>query len=140
MVSRLSCAINSARPVPTCQIYRRHYRKVRVSASRDRMIAQKLLATQAFAESLPKARKSGGMSDTALAAFFSEDNMQDVAPRRPDEESVGTNENRVDQPDLRPSDLPDPDTLPELRIYSRSTMFFWWPVLVTGYILAAITY
>ena len=80
------------------------------------------------------------MSDTALAAFFSEDNMQDVAPRRPDEESVGTNENRVDQPDLRPSDLPDPDTLPELRIYSRSTMFFWWPVLVTGYILAAITY
>jgi len=66
--------------------------------------------------------------------------MQDAAPRRPDEDSAGTNENRVDQPDLRPSDLPDPDALPELRIFSRSTIFFWWPVWVTGYILAAITY
>ncbi len=36
--------------------------------------------------------------------------------------------------------MPDPSALPELRIYSRSTIFFWWPVWVTGYILAAITY
>jgi len=42
--------------------------------------------------------------------------------------------------ELRPSDLPDPRELPELRIYSRSTIFFWWPVWVSGYILAAITY
>ncbi len=44
------------------------------------------------------------------------------------------------QTDLRPSDLPDPAALPELRIYSRSAIFFWWPVWATGYILAAITY
>ena len=42
--------------------------------------------------------------------------------------------------DLKPSDLPDPSDLPELRIISRSTIFFWWPVWVTGYIAAAITY
>jgi hypothetical protein len=44
------------------------------------------------------------------------------------------------QAELRPSDLPDPSALPELRIYSRSAIFFWWPVWATGYILAAITY
>jgi hypothetical protein len=41
--------------------------------------------------------------------------------------------------ELRASDLPDPAALPELRIYSRSTVFFWWPVWASGYILAAIT-
>ena len=66
--------------------------------------------------------------------------MEDAAPRRLDEEPVATTETRVDQPDLRPSDLPDPRALPDLRIYSRSTIFYWWPVWVTGYILAAITY
>ena len=35
--------------------------------------------------------------------------------------------------------MPDPADLPELRIYSRSTLFYWWPVWVTGYIMAAIT-
>jgi hypothetical protein len=64
----------------------------------------------------------------------------DASPRRLDEEPAGTSENRVDQPDLRPSDLPDPNDLPEHRIYSRSTIFFWWPVWVTAYIMAAITY
>ncbi len=66
--------------------------------------------------------------------------MDDAAPRRLDEEPVATNEYRADQPDVRPSDLPDPNALPDLRIYSRSTIFYWWPVWVTGYILAAITY
>jgi hypothetical protein len=65
--------------------------------------------------------------------------MQDASPRL-DQEPVGLSENRVDQPVLRPSDLPDPSALPELRIYSRSAIFFWWPLWLTGYILAAITY
>ena len=66
--------------------------------------------------------------------------MDDASPRRLDEELAVTSEGRGDQPGLRPSDLPDPDDLPELRIYSRSTIFFWWPLWLTGYILAAITY
>ncbi|HXW21457.1 MAG TPA: hypothetical protein VEK14_00950 [Rhodomicrobium sp.] len=66
--------------------------------------------------------------------------MEDAAPRRVDEGPVGTVESHADQRNLRPSDLPDPNDLPELRIYSRSAIFFWWPVWVTGYILAAITY
>ena len=36
--------------------------------------------------------------------------------------------------------MPDPSALPEIRIYSRSNIFFWWPPWLTGYILAAITY
>ncbi len=28
----------------------------------------------------------------------------------------------------------------EIRIYSHSTIFYWWPVWVVGYIMAAITY
>ncbi len=66
--------------------------------------------------------------------------MDDASPRRLDEESAVTSEGRGGRPDLRPSDLPDPNDLPELRIYSRSSIFFWWPVWLTGYILAAITY
>jgi hypothetical protein len=40
---------------------------------------------------------------------------------------------------LTPSDLPDPSDLPELRIISRSTIFYWWPVWVAGYFMALIT-
>ena len=40
---------------------------------------------------------------------------------------------------LTTSDLPDPGDLPELRIFSRSTIFYWWPVWLIGYIMAAIT-
>jgi hypothetical protein len=28
----------------------------------------------------------------------------------------------------------------EVRIYSHSTFFYWWPVWLTGYIMAAVTY
>ncbi len=63
--------------------------------------------------------------------------MEDAAnPRLHDE----VQEDHSSQVDLQPSDLPDPAAMPEIRIYSRSTIFFWWPVWVTGYILAAITY
>jgi len=37
-------------------------------------------------------------------------------------------------------DLPSPESLPELRIYSRSTLFYWWPVWLCGFIMAAVTY
>jgi hypothetical protein len=29
---------------------------------------------------------------------------------------------------------------PEMRIYSHSTIFYWWPVWVIGYVMAAITF
>ena len=61
--------------------------------------------------------------------------MADAA-RRLDEGPAGDGGTKTE---LRPSDLPDPRDLPELRIYSRSTVFFWWPVWATGYILAGIT-
>lgn len=32
-----------------------------------------------------------------------------------------------------------PETLPEIRIYSHSALFYWWPIWVVGYILAAVT-
>jgi signal transduction histidine kinase len=30
--------------------------------------------------------------------------------------------------------------LPEIRIYSHTPLFYWWPVWLTGYILAVLTY
>lgn len=37
--------------------------------------------------------------------------------------------------------LPDPEKeLPELKIYSHSTLLYWWPVWVAGYIMAGLTY
>ncbi|ADP71927.1 hypothetical protein Rvan_2716 [Rhodomicrobium vannielii ATCC 17100] len=41
---------------------------------------------------------------------------------------------------IETSNLPDPEALPELRIYSRSTIFYWWPIWLSGYIAALITY
>jgi len=39
------------------------------------------------------------------------------------------------------SGIPNPgDELPSLRIYSRSTIFYWWPVWLVGFIFAIITY
>jgi hypothetical protein len=37
-------------------------------------------------------------------------------------------------------DLPSPEQLPELRIYSRSTLFYWWPVWLAGFVMAGLTY
>ncbi len=62
--------------------------------------------------------------------------MAETAARSREQEP----QNQDGPTDLQPSDLPDPRDLPELRIYSRSTIFFWWPVWVSGYALAAITY
>ncbi len=62
--------------------------------------------------------------------------MSDAAARKIEEKPLPDRENR---PEIQPSDLPDPSVLPELRIYSRSTVFFWWPVWLAGYIIAAIT-
>jgi hypothetical protein len=35
---------------------------------------------------------------------------------------------------------PDPANLPEIRLYSHSTIFYWWPVWATGYIMALVTF
>ena len=36
--------------------------------------------------------------------------------------------------------LPDPDVLPEVRLYSHSTLFYWWPAWLIGYLMAIVTY
>jgi len=37
--------------------------------------------------------------------------------------------------------LADPnDVLPEMRVYSHSNIFYWWPVWLTGFVMAIITY
>jgi len=36
--------------------------------------------------------------------------------------------------------IPDPEEeLPELKVYCQNRLFYWWPVWVVGYIMAAIT-
>jgi len=37
-------------------------------------------------------------------------------------------------------DLPDPNALPHVILYSHSTLLYWWPVWLTGFIMAAITF
>ena len=39
-----------------------------------------------------------------------------------------------------PKDLPSPEGLPEVKIYSHSDLFYWWPAWVAGYILATLSY
>ena len=39
-----------------------------------------------------------------------------------------------------PEDLPDVRDLPELKLISHSTIFYWWPVWVVGYVIAALSY
>jgi hypothetical protein len=49
---------------------------------------------------------------------------------------------QVVQPDGRPAPASEPrhkDRREEVRIYSHSTFFYWWPVWVTGYIMAVVT-
>ena len=47
----------------------------------------------------------------------------------------------TDEPhETRAEDLPSPDVLPELRLYSHSTLLYWWPVWLSGYIFAIWTY
>ena len=43
---------------------------------------------------------------------------------------------RIDEPD----ELPSPEGLPEVKIYSHSNLFYWWPAWVTGYAMAALSY
>lgn len=54
--------------------------------------------------------------------------------------STETVEEPAVEPVERPEDLPDPGQLPELRIYSHSTLLYWWPVWAVGYVMAMITY
>jgi hypothetical protein len=42
--------------------------------------------------------------------------------------------------ETRADDLPSPDVLPELRLYSHSTLLYWWPVWLFGYLFAVLTY
>jgi hypothetical protein len=40
---------------------------------------------------------------------------------------------------VAPPPEPPKEKVEELRIYSHSTFFYWWPVWVTGYVMALIT-
>ncbi len=42
--------------------------------------------------------------------------------------------------DTESTSAPVKEDVAGLRIYSHSTIYYWWPVWVTGYIMAAITY
>lgn len=42
--------------------------------------------------------------------------------------------------DTRVSDLPDAGKLPQIRIYGHSSLFYWWPVWVVGYLMALVTF
>ena len=66
--------------------------------------------------------------------------MENAVPRRQEEEPSGGSDYLREPTEVRASDLPNPEVLPDLRIYSRSAIFYWWPVWLTGYVLAAITY
>ena len=45
-----------------------------------------------------------------------------------------TNEDRVEE------QLPELSTLPEVRIYSHSTLVYWWPIWFFGFLFAAISF
>src|SRR4051812_28517748 len=39
-----------------------------------------------------------------------------------------------------PASAPVTGLEPEIKIYSHSTIFYWWPVWVVGFVMAALTY
>lgn len=40
-----------------------------------------------------------------------------------------------------PEDLRDPNAgMPELKLYSHSTLYYWWPIWVVGYVMALLTW
>ncbi len=47
-------------------------------------------------------------------------------------------------PAEQPAEMAASDVVPhhgsEVKIYSHSTIFYWWPVWVVGFVMAAITY
>jgi hypothetical protein len=47
---------------------------------------------------------------------------------------------RVERAPAATSNHTDAANIRHLRIYSHSSLFYWWPVWVTGYIMAIITY
>jgi len=49
-----------------------------------------------------------------------------------------TTHSDTDEPEA--DDLPSPDVLPDLHIYSHSTLMYWWPVWLFGYVFAVFTY
>jgi hypothetical protein len=49
--------------------------------------------------------------------------------------SLTTTEN-----DARIAALPNPNRLPEVRLYSHTALIYWWPVWLVGYVMAAVTW
>jgi hypothetical protein len=45
-----------------------------------------------------------------------------------------------DRKETEAEDLASPDVLPDVRIYSHSSLMYWWPVWLSGFIFAAVTY
>jgi hypothetical protein len=39
-----------------------------------------------------------------------------------------------------PETLPSPENLPQIKLYSHSRLFYWWPAWVAGYVMALITW
>ncbi|MEM1306728.1 MAG: hypothetical protein AAGG99_04315 [Pseudomonadota bacterium] len=64
--------------------------------------------------------------------------MADVRTAPPAENGSATTQRSRSASDV--ADLSSQDDLPSLRIYAHSTLFYWWPVWLSGYIMAAYTY
>lgn len=51
------------------------------------------------------------------------------------------NKSRNDTEGSSVDELPNPEKeLPEIVVYSHSTLFYWWPVWVSGFLLALVTF
>ena len=60
---------------------------------------------------------------------MSDDTSKHIQPRR-----------SFEDPQATPADSDSPSHLQRLRIYSHSSLVYWWPVWLVGYVMALITY
>ena len=54
--------------------------------------------------------------------------------------TLQTEKLQVEKPVERAAPVVTLQPVPEIRIYSHSTIFYWWPVWVAGFLMAAITF
>src|SRR5262245_6436831 len=64
----------------------------------------------------------------------------DTESRRPNQPEANVAETLTASNEKIIDRLPDPATLPDVRLYSHSSLVYWWPVWVTGYVMCLITY
>lgn len=73
------------------------------------------------------------------------DNLDDTRatdphPATPDGHAADDRAHETVSNAARTHELPDPANLPDLVLYSHSTIFYWWPAWLGGYALALVTW